>query len=118
MVDRDDNIWICANQEDEIVVVDKTGKVIAKLGDFGGIDPQGIARGLLTPGKFGLQSRRQVALRLELHPFPAVPQAVPPRESSVACNRLGLDVASPRLHRVCASGQDPAVPGGLVVFVD
>jgi hypothetical protein len=46
---RDDNIWICANQEDEIVVVDKTGKVIAKLGDFGGIDPQGIARGLLTP---------------------------------------------------------------------
>src|SRR4029077_2146067 len=26
MVDGDDNIWICANQEDEIVVVDKTGK--------------------------------------------------------------------------------------------
>ena len=49
MVDHDDNIWICANQEDEIVVVDKTGKVIAKLGDFGGIDPKGIARGLLFP---------------------------------------------------------------------
>lgn len=37
-IDRDDDIWICANQEDEIVVIDKTGKVIAKLGDFGGID--------------------------------------------------------------------------------
>jgi sugar lactone lactonase YvrE len=49
MVDRDDNIWICANQGDEIVVVDKTGKVIAKLGDFGGIDENGIARGLLFP---------------------------------------------------------------------
>jgi sugar lactone lactonase YvrE len=49
MVDPSDNIWICSNQEDEIVVVDKTGKVIAKLGDFGGIDPQGIARGLLFP---------------------------------------------------------------------
>jgi sugar lactone lactonase YvrE len=49
MVDLDDNIWICANQEDEIVVVDKTGKVIAKLGDFAGIDPKGIARGLLYP---------------------------------------------------------------------
>jgi sugar lactone lactonase YvrE len=49
LVDRNDNIWICANQEDEIVVVDKTGKVIAKLGDFRGIDRNGIARGLLFP---------------------------------------------------------------------
>jgi sugar lactone lactonase YvrE len=49
VIDRDDNIWICANQEDEIVVVDKTGKVIAKLGDFRGIDPKGIVRGLLFP---------------------------------------------------------------------
>src|SRR5689334_22399872 len=36
-IDADDNIWIAANQEDEIVVVDPTGKVIAKLGDFDGI---------------------------------------------------------------------------------
>jgi sugar lactone lactonase YvrE len=49
MIDRDDNIWICANQEDEIVVVDKMGKVIAKLGDFRGIGENGIARGFLFP---------------------------------------------------------------------
>jgi sugar lactone lactonase YvrE len=49
MIDRDDNIWICANQEDEIVVIDKKGKVIAKLGDFGGIDEDGIVRGFLFP---------------------------------------------------------------------
>ena len=48
-IDRDDNIWICANQEDEIVVIDKTGKVIAKLGDFGGIDEDDIVRGFLFP---------------------------------------------------------------------
>jgi sugar lactone lactonase YvrE len=48
-IDEDDNIWVCANQEDEIVVVDKTGKVIAKLGDFRGIGPDGIARGFLFP---------------------------------------------------------------------
>jgi sugar lactone lactonase YvrE len=48
-IDRHDNIWICANQEDEIVVVDKTGKVIAKLGDFRGIDNKGIAQGFLFP---------------------------------------------------------------------
>jgi sugar lactone lactonase YvrE len=49
MVDDKDNIWICSNQEDEIVVIDKTGKVIAKLGDFRGIDQNGIAQGLLFP---------------------------------------------------------------------
>ena len=48
-IDPNGNIWICANQEDEIVVIDKTGKVIAKLGDFRGIDQNGIARGFLFP---------------------------------------------------------------------
>jgi sugar lactone lactonase YvrE len=48
-IDRDENIWICANQEDDIVVIDKTGKVVAKLGDFNGIDKDGVARGFLFP---------------------------------------------------------------------
>src|SRR5262249_20223404 len=48
-IDKHDNIWVCANQEDEIVVVDKTGKVIAKLGDFRGIDEHGIVQGFLFP---------------------------------------------------------------------
>lgn len=47
-IDRRDNIWVCANQEDEIVVIDKTGKVVAKLGDFDGID-DGVAKGFLFP---------------------------------------------------------------------
>jgi len=47
-IDRHDNLWVCANQEDEIVVLDKTGKVIAKLGDFNGID-DGVAKGFLFP---------------------------------------------------------------------
>jgi len=29
VIDKDDNIWVAANQEDEIVVVDPTGKAIA-----------------------------------------------------------------------------------------
>ena len=56
MIDRDDNIWICSNQEDEIVVIDKTGKVIAKLGDFGGIDENGIARELLFPASLAFSN--------------------------------------------------------------
>lgn len=58
-VDLHGNIWVCANQEDEIVVIDPKAKnpvdgttvpkVIAKLGDFNGIDSNGIAQGFLFP---------------------------------------------------------------------
>jgi hypothetical protein len=48
VMDDDDNLWLAANQADEIDVVDNTGKVIAKLGDFDGLD-DGKPRGLLFP---------------------------------------------------------------------
>ncbi len=47
-LDRHDNVWVCANQADEIVVTDKTGKAIAKLGDFNGVR-DGSPVGLLFP---------------------------------------------------------------------
>src|SRR5262245_14306237 len=37
VLDSDDNLWVVANQADEIVVVNPTGTVIAKLGDFNGV---------------------------------------------------------------------------------
>ena len=75
--DRDDNLWVCANQEDEIVIIDPTGKVIAKLGDFRGIDPKGIARGFLFPAKSCLQQRPLNPLCLESDVEPAVCDAPP-----------------------------------------
>ena len=48
-IDRDDNLWVVANQGDEIVVVDPKGKVIAKRGDFNGISDDGSIEGLLFP---------------------------------------------------------------------
>ncbi len=48
IVDDRGNIWAAANQEDEIVVVDPTGKVIAKLGDFY-VVRDGTPRGFLFP---------------------------------------------------------------------
>jgi sugar lactone lactonase YvrE len=49
IIDQSDNLWVAANQADEIVVVDPSGKGIAKLGDFEGIAPDGSPRGLLFP---------------------------------------------------------------------
>jgi sugar lactone lactonase YvrE len=47
-IDESGNLWVCANQADEIVVIDPTGKAIAKLGDFDGIK-KGAPDGLLFP---------------------------------------------------------------------
>jgi sugar lactone lactonase YvrE len=58
-IDANDNIWICSNQEDEIVVIDKTGKVIAKRGDFRGIGEDGIAKGLLFPASLAFSKDGQ-----------------------------------------------------------
>jgi sugar lactone lactonase YvrE len=49
LIDASDNIWVAANQSDEIVVVDPSGKSIAKLGDFDGIAKDGSPRGLFFP---------------------------------------------------------------------
>jgi sugar lactone lactonase YvrE len=47
-IDKSNNIWAAANQADEIVVVNPSGKVIAKLGDFDGVSG-GATQGLLFP---------------------------------------------------------------------
>ena len=50
IVDGSDNIWVAANQEDEIVVIEPVnGQAIAKLGDFDGLSHDGAPVGLLFP---------------------------------------------------------------------
>jgi SMP-30/Gluconolactonase/LRE-like region len=49
IVDDHDTLWIAANQADEIVVIDPSGRTIAKLGDFNGLDRDGAPLGLLFP---------------------------------------------------------------------
>jgi sugar lactone lactonase YvrE len=59
MIDANDNIWICSNQEDKITVIEpKNGKVIAKLGDFDGIS-NGIVNGLLFPASLAFSLDRR-----------------------------------------------------------
>lgn len=78
-VDAHDNLWVAANQSDEIVVVSPAGKVIAKLGDFGGVDNRGVPRGLLFPASPAFSADGQFLyvtnLALDLRLF-GLPQAV------------------------------------------
>ena len=67
-VDRQGNIWVCANQSDEIVVIDPTGKALAKLGDFNGIDRHGVPQGLFFPASpaFSADGRSLIVSNLAL----------------------------------------------------
>jgi sugar lactone lactonase YvrE len=58
IIDRDDNIWVAANQSDEIVVLDPSGKAIAKLGDFEGVSKSDVPRGLLFPASAAFSKDR------------------------------------------------------------
>jgi streptogramin lyase len=75
-VDANDNLWVVANQGDEIVVVDPNGRVVAKKGDFDGIADDGSIRGLLFPASvaFSADKRRLYVTNLALYlPFAGVP---------------------------------------------
>ena len=48
IIDEHDNLWVACNQSNEIMIIEPTeGRVIAKLGDFGGIDKDGAPIGFL-----------------------------------------------------------------------
>jgi sugar lactone lactonase YvrE len=65
LVDADDNLWVVANQADEIVVIDPTGKAIAKLGDFGGLD-DGSPLQLLFPASLRFLGKELIVTNLSL----------------------------------------------------
>ena len=65
IVDPSDNLWVVANQADEIVVVDPTGKAIAKLGDFGGVK-DGEPQQLLFPASLRFLKDRLLVTNLAL----------------------------------------------------
>lgn len=76
IIDASDNLWVAANQADEIVVVDPTGRAIAKLGDFDGIDRRGSPVGLLFPASLvfsgGFVYVTNLSLDLRLFDAPTV----------------------------------------------
>ena len=47
--DRHGRLWVCANQNDEVVALNANGRVVARLGEFEGIRSDGSPKGLLFP---------------------------------------------------------------------
>jgi len=78
-IDAHDNLWVAANQNDEIDVVSPTGKLLARLGDFEGVDRRGLPHGLLFPASPAFSNDGKwiyvTNLALDLRVF-GLPQAV------------------------------------------
>jgi sugar lactone lactonase YvrE len=66
VIDEDDNLWVAANQSDEIVVVDPTGRAIAKLGDFDGVSPAGSPIHMLFPASLRFHGKDLLVTNLAL----------------------------------------------------
>jgi DNA-binding beta-propeller fold protein YncE len=75
-VDANDNLWVAANQGDEIVVLDPNGRVVAKKGDFNGVASDGSIHGLLFPASVEFspdKSRLYITNHALYLPFAGVP---------------------------------------------
>jgi sugar lactone lactonase YvrE len=48
-IDKGGRVWVAANQADEVLALNKDGKIVAKLGEFRGIRSNGTPIGLLFP---------------------------------------------------------------------
>ena len=66
IIDDHDNLWLAANQADEIVVLDPTGRAIAKLGDFDGVTDRGMPIHLLFPASLRFSGRSLLVTNLSL----------------------------------------------------
>jgi sugar lactone lactonase YvrE len=78
-IDEHDNLWVAANQNDEIDVISPAGKLLARLGDFEGLSRSGTPRELLFPASPAFSRNCEFLyvtnLALDLRIF-GLPQAV------------------------------------------
>ncbi len=68
---NDGVLWVAANQGDSVIALDASGKVIAKVGFFEGIDRDGAPRGLLFPASMVIYGPHMYVTNLAL---PLTPQ--------------------------------------------
>jgi len=67
IIDDHDNLWIACNQSNEIMVIEpQQGRVIAKLGDFGGIDKDGAPIGFLWSNSLVFHGENVLVTNLSL----------------------------------------------------
>jgi DNA-binding beta-propeller fold protein YncE len=70
--DRLGRLWVCANQNDEVVALNANGRVVVRLGSFEGIGRNGAPRGLLFPASPVIVGDEMFVTNLAIALTPAV----------------------------------------------
>jgi DNA-binding beta-propeller fold protein YncE len=70
--DGQGRLWVAANQGDEVVALNGSGRVIARLGEFQGINHDGTPDGLLFPASLAIVGDDMYVTNLALPLTPAV----------------------------------------------
>jgi hypothetical protein len=65
-------LWVCTNQADEVVALNANGKIVAKLGEFRGINRNGTPDGLLFPASPVIVDGEMFVTNLAIALTPAV----------------------------------------------
>lgn len=65
-VDNAGYLWVAANQADQVVALNRDGKVVAEVGEFFGIRPDGSVRGFLFPASIAIVGRKMFVTNLAL----------------------------------------------------
>ena len=66
VLDKKGNIWVAANQADQIIVLNEFGQVVAQLGEFLGIKKDDSPNGLLFPASLVIQGKWLFVTNLSL----------------------------------------------------
>ncbi len=72
VLDRHGLLWVCANQNDEVVALNQNGRVVRRMGDFEGIRRDGSPRGLLFPASLVIVGDELFVTNLALPLTPTV----------------------------------------------
>jgi sugar lactone lactonase YvrE len=70
--DRRGRLWVCANQNDEVVALNANGRVVERLGSFDGIGQDGAPKGLLFPASPVIVGDEMFVTNLAIALTPAV----------------------------------------------
>src|SRR6266849_120071 len=117
-MDGSDNVWVVANQADEIVVVDPSGKGIAKLGVFNGIGADGAPVGFLFPASLVLRGQFVYVtnLSLDLRLFNPAFNAVDSQYAAQVTVHTVARIANPLASSHCALGTSTELNAQSVAF--
>lgn len=93
------NLWVAANQADQVVMVNRNGRVDAELGEFLGINKNGAARGLSFPASIVIVGHNIFVTNLALPLTPTAGDEWEEKVSTYTVSRIRIPLGHSKRDR-------------------